>query len=103
MIRTALSVLLIATASAIKLRAKEDEAATNALAHAQNMVNDHDADGDGLLSREEFGALCEAVNIDPEMTDDQIDKLYAKLNEDNNAGITAQELLGVAKMMASGL
>ena len=77
MIRTTLSVLLIATASAIKLRARDAESAAD---NAPKLIAKYDDDKDGMLNRDEFGKMIDGEAMDPALTGEKVDKLYDAIN-----------------------
>ena len=83
MIRTTLSVLLIATASAIKLQAKDAAAAAAA------KIEKYDDDKDGMLNREEFAKMIDGEAVDPNFTPEKTNKLYDAINTTKADAITA--------------
>ena len=85
MIRTTLSVLLIATASAIKLRARDAESAAE---NAPNLIAKYDKDGDGMLNRDEFAAMIDGEAVDPNFTPEKTNKLYDAINTNAADAVT---------------
>ena len=83
MIRTTLSVLLIATASAIKLQAKDAASAAAA------KIEKYDDDKDGMLNREEFAKMIDGEAVDPNFTPEKTNKLYDAINTTKADAITA--------------
>ena len=86
MIRTTLSVLLIATASAIKLRARDAESAAD---NAPKLIAKYDDDKDGMLNREEFAKMIDGEAVDPNFTPEKTNKLYDAINTTKADAITA--------------
>ena len=81
MIRTTLSVLLIATASAIKLRAQD------AAVNASKLIEKYDKDGDGMLNRDEFAKMIDGEATDPSLSE-KTDKLYDAINTNEADAVT---------------